>query len=188
MQMVAGVMVVVVVIEGQSEPEFMLPVYGVHVQWVEMRMPVVVLQVRMHVCMRVFLIYFDIETGHSDAHVGQARRFGTTVHAHDVLRTGGIGRRLVTAVLLAFGWCECEPAHFGCCCCCCCCCCCGLVVWRCRRRSRCAGAGTVVLVVRNGGVQFVRKSVCNLMADEMGGSGCEVLNCENGAFRRSFWF
>lgn len=43
MQMVAGVMVVVVVIEGQAEPEFMVSVDGVHVQWVEMRMPVVVL-------------------------------------------------------------------------------------------------------------------------------------------------
>lgn len=93
-------------------------------------------------CVCVLLVYFDIDTGHSDAHVGQTRRFGTTVHAHDILRTRRIGRRLVTAVLLAFGWREGKPAHVVCCC-----CWLRMVVWRYRRRSRCAGAGTDVLVV-----------------------------------------
>jgi hypothetical protein len=93
----------------------MLAVYGVHMQWVEMRVSMMVLQMRMHMCVSEFLIYFDIHAGRSNAYIGQAWGCRVTMYANDVLHTRGIRGRLV-AFLFAFGRCEGDPTHSCCCC------------------------------------------------------------------------
>jgi hypothetical protein len=73
-------------------------------------MAMVVLQVRIHVRVSVFLIYLDIQAGCSNTHIGQAWGCRVMMYANDVLHTRRIRGRAV-AFLFAFRRGESDPAH-----------------------------------------------------------------------------
>lgn len=92
-----------------------LPVDRVHVQWVQMRVSVVMFQMRVEMDVIEFLVYLYVYTGHFDTYVGEPGGCWVMVYADDVLDTGGIGSRPV-AFVFAFAGCECDPAHDKCWC------------------------------------------------------------------------